>query len=212
MRPWSNLRESGVALTAGLGWLGLGIILYVVIDSAVTNGRSVAEGLLSYICFFTVVANILAATVLTAHALKSRTESFFTSVKVMSAAAVYTTVVAIGYMLWPSKFWTPQDPVQTFASILLHDLVPLLYLLFWLILVPKGTLRWAYPIVWLSVPLTYLCYVFVYGKLSGYYPYPVINVHARGYAGALTSASLLLLMTFVGGLILVAVDRIAARR
>ena len=49
------------------------------------------------------------------------------------------------------------------ADRLLHYVIPLAFVAYWMIFVPKGTLRWTAPLVWLIYPLAYLAVSLVRG-------------------------------------------------
>jgi len=47
-----------------------------------------------------------------------------------------------------------------------------MYVAYWLIFVPKGSLRWKDALFWLPYPLLYFCYSLIRGAAVGWYPYP----------------------------------------
>jgi hypothetical protein len=107
--------------------------------------------------------------------------------------------------------WDPQD-WQLLADRLLHDIIPILYLLYWIIFVPKGLLRWKDALWWLIYPLIYIIYTITRGALCGWYPYPFIDAGKLGYAHTLRNG-LILSLAFIGiGLLLVGIDRLIKRR
>ena len=87
-----------------------------------------------------------------------------------------------------------------------------MFLLFWIFFVPKGTLRWSQPLFWLVYPLLYVSYCLIRGALTGFYPYPFVDVTLLGYPKALLNTVLLLAGFWVVGLIVVAFDCRTARR
>lgn len=82
------------------------------------------------------------------------------------------------------------------GDILLHQALPVLVPLFWLLLVPKGRLTPRDPLLFAAYPLAYLAYTLVRGAYDARYPYPFLDVGKLGwgpvaaYAGAISIAFL----------------------
>jgi len=73
--------------------------------------------------------------------------------------------------------------------------------------VPKGTLRAKQVLSWLIFPLVYAGYTFAHGALSGFYPYPFLNVTKLGYPQVLLNCVLLTVGFSLLGLFVVVIDR-----
>ncbi len=195
-------------LMALLGWSGLAIQLYVVLLMRWASGASVIGGLLSYFSFFTVLTNTMVATVLT-YAVISRSSkgrSFFLQAWVSSGITVSIIVVGVAYSLLLRQFWQPHG-VAWLANELLHDVMPVLFTLYWWYCVPKGLLRVSHIGVWALYPVLYFAYILLRGHLLGVYPYPFIDVGKLGYAQVFLNAGEILAGFFVVALMLVALDR-----
>lgn len=195
-------------LMALLGWGGLAIQLYVVLLMRWTSGASVIGGLLSYFSFFTVLTNTMVATVLT-YAVISRSSkgrSFFLQAWVSSGITVSIIVVGVAYSLLLRQLWQPHG-VAWLANELLHDVMPVLFTLYWWYCVPKGLLRVSHIGVWALYPVLYFAYILLRGHLLGVYPYPFIDVGKLGYAQVFLNAGEILAGFFVVALMLVALDR-----
>ena len=98
----------------------------------------------------------------------------------LSAATLYIATVGVTYTLLLSHLFSFEG-LPWLADRLLHYVIPLAFVAYWMIFVPKGTLRWTAPLVWLIYPLAYLAVSLVRGAHSGWYPYPFINVATLGY-------------------------------
>lgn len=195
-------------LMALLGWGGLAIQLYVVLLMRWTSGASVIGGLLSYFSFFTVLTNTMVATVLT-YAVISRSSkgrSFFLQAWVSSGITVSIIVVGVAYSLLLRQLWQPHG-VAWLANELLHDVMPVLFTLYWWYCVPKGLLGVSHIGVWALYPVLYFAYILLRGHLLGVYPYPFIDVGKLGYAQVFLNAGEILAGFFVVALMLVALDR-----
>ena len=70
----------------------------------------------------------------------------------------------------------------------------------WVLFVPKGTIRWRSALVWLLYPLVYAVYSLIHGAVTGFYPYPFINVGELGYDKMFLNMGVLVLVFFGLGL------------
>ena len=76
--------------------------------------------------------------------------------------------------------WSPEG-LQRVADELLHVVIPLVFIVYWYLFAPKGGLGWKNAFPWLIYPLVYAIFVLFRGALSGFYPYPFIDVNTLGY-------------------------------
>lgn len=195
-------------LMAIVGWCGLVIQLDLVLLARWTSGASLLGGLVNYFSFFTVLTNTLVAVVLTCVATRqpSKGRTFFLQPWVTSGIAVSIIVVGVAYNLLLRQLWQPQG-LQWLANELLHDVMPVLFTLYWWFCVPKGSLRVGHIGVWVLYPVLYFAYTLLRGHLLGVYPYPFIDVEKLGYAQAFINACGVLAGFVLAALIIVGVDR-----
>ena len=113
---------------------------------------------------------------------------FFLRPSSQTAIAVYIAIVGITYSLLLRKMWNPQG-AQKIADVGLHDIVPVLYVAFWIFLVPKFTLRWSDAVRWLDFPMLYMVYTLVRGFVFHWYPYYFIDVDTIGWSRSLIHAA-----------------------
>ncbi|WP_411737734.1 Pr6Pr family membrane protein [Pseudomonas sp. BF-R-25] len=202
------VRRRFVAVAAVLGWAGLSIQLYLIFYSRWTLGASLLGGLVSFFSYFTVLSNTLVATVLTC-ALTSRESAarrWFLQPGVSGAIAVSIAVVGLAYNILLRHLWHPEG-WQWLADELLHDVMPLLFLAWWWLCVPKGTLRLRHIALWVIYPLLYFAYALLRGHLLAVYPYPFIDVDKLGYPQVFVNAGGLLAGFVVIALLVIALDR-----
>ncbi len=209
-RKSGSLGRIYVAVTAVVAWATLALQAFLFINLFLAKGGTFADGVLRFLGFFTILTNILAATVLSLSLVRSFSGSFLTRPNAMSAVAVYITIVGAIYSLVLRALWAPEG-LQLLADRVLHDIMPIAYLIFWLLMVRKGTLRWIYPVYWLIYPVLYFVYVLWRGAYSGFYPYPFIDVGVHGYTGVLANAGVMLAAFLTLGLFFVAGDRAMGR-
>ena len=197
------------AVIAGLGWLGLSVQLYCNIHWALVEDSSVPANLINYFSYFTIEANLLVTLMLTITCARPQSEQFLTRPSVRSALVVYIIIVGGVYEVLLRNLWQPHG-LQRLADIVLHDAIPVLYPLYWLVLLPKGSLRWSDPAWWLIYPVLYFLYSMLRGAAFGIYLYPFIDVAQLGVARAWGNAIVLLAIFFGLGAGLTALDRALA--
>jgi len=171
-----------LAVLAVLAWFALAAQLYIIIRY---RTASVGATLVQYFSYYTILTNIMIAWVCTV--LFIRREDTSGRKKVLTAILVYILTVGLTYNLILRSLWKPEG-LQLLADNLLHSIIPVLYLVFWLIFVKKHTLQWNNFLPWLIYPLLYLIYVMIRGAIFGVYPYPFIDVAQIGYPKALLNA------------------------
>ncbi|WP_223503271.1 Pr6Pr family membrane protein [Pseudomonas sp. BF-R-24] len=209
----SVLRRRFVVVAAMLGWAGLSIQMYLIFHSRWTLGASLIGGLVSFFSYFTVLSNTLVATVLTC-AVTSRESAacrWFLQPWVSSGIAVSIAVVSLAYNLLLRHLWHPEG-WQWLADELLHDVMPLLFLVYWWSCVPKGRLRVGHIGLWVIYPLVYFAYSLLRGHLLAVYPYPFIDVEKLGYPQVFINAGGLLAGFVVIALLVIGLDRWRAPR
>jgi hypothetical protein len=156
------------------------------------------------------LTNLLVAVVLTAVGFYPGWGGWFRQPSVQAASAVYIAIVGAIYQLLLRHLWNPQG-LQWVADFLLHTVIPLGYVVYWLLFAPRGSLRWKNAFMWLIYPGVYLGYVLVRGALTGSYPYPFVDVTVLGYGGVLVRAGLFLLLFLGAGLLAIAAGRLRGR-
>ncbi len=207
LTPPKRLVLAGIAAIA---WFALLLQLFLMVQQATPGTR--LHAVINYFSFFTILTNLLVAlcTTLPLLARYSAAGQFFLRPSTQSAIAVYIAVVGITYSLLLRHMWNPQG-MQKIADVLLHDVVPVLYVVFWIFFVPKFTLLWSDAVRWLAHPLAYMAYTVARGLVSHWYPYYFIDIDTIGWSRALIHAGALLLAFFVLGLLFIAIGRGTAR-
>jgi len=201
------------ATLALLEWIALALQCYLTLTLSVEDGQTVFEGTINFFSYFTILSNLIVALVLTCSrwSPQSRWGSIFACPTVQSAAAVYITIVAIVYSLVLRNIWDPHG-LQKLVDVLLHDLLPLLYLVFWFVLVRKNRLRWLDALWWLVFPTLYCGYLLLRGAWTGWYPYPFLDAGNGGYGSVARNGIMLLIAFLAVGLTFIAIAKLLNRR
>ena len=176
-------------VAALVAWAAVALQLVLSLQLAVANGRGILGGIVVYLSYFTILTNILVALTLSVPlaAPKGALGRFFARPGVATAVATAITVVGLAYFFLLRRIWDPQGWALV-ADVALHYVVPVLFLLYWGLAVPKGGLRFADIPKWLLYPLGYMVYVLIRGALTGLYPYYFIDASVLGYGAAFVNA------------------------
>jgi hypothetical protein len=176
------------AIGAAIGWFALLLQLWLIIANRVT---SIPEAIIRYFSFFTILTNILVAISFTAVYLNGIKEKavFFNRPKTLTATAVYITIVGLIYNTILRFLWAPQG-MQQLADELLHTIIPIGFIIFWLVFVPKQNIEWANVLPLTIYPLVYLGYTLLRGPWAQWYPYPFVDVKELGYTKVFINSAL----------------------
>ncbi len=188
-------------------WAGLISQFYISLSNAKV---SLLETVIFYFSFFTILTNFIVAvcsTVLLTAKKTSLVYRFFSKTTTFTAIAVYILVVGIVFnaVLRPILH---MHGLQEISSDLLHVASPLLFLIFWIRFVPKENMKRQYVFIWLIYPVVYIIYTIIHGSMTGFYPYPFINISKLGYSKAMFNTLIILLSFFVLSLLFIEVKKI----
>jgi len=187
------------------GWFALIGQLYLIIENRVV---SVAETIARYFGFFTILTNIIVAVCVTVLLVKptSKWGKFFSKANTLTAITVYITLVGVVYNVILRFLWAPKG-LQYVVDELLHTVIPVLFIILWRLYVQAQGLKYKNVLAWLIYPFAYIIFTAIRGEMTGYYPYPFIDVSQLGYLMVIIN-SLGLIIAFSGlSLFLVAMGK-----
>ncbi len=169
---------------ATLVWLGVLIQFWLMV-----HGRPPAEAahaIVKFFSFFTVLSNIAVGTVLAAPVLAADRPLGRWSRRAGTrvAVGVYIAITAGIYHTLLAGLWRPTG-LQLLADVLLHTVTPILFLADFLAFPPSEAAKWASAWKALVFPLVYGAWSLVHGAVTGFYPYPFLDVAKRGYGPVL---------------------------
>jgi hypothetical protein len=196
----SNMTRFVAACGAMLGWAALALQLVLTLAAIGAQGGTVLDGVWRYLGYFTIIANLFAAVVLSLALVRPPAPR-------LEFAAV-TTMILVGvvYSLLLRETWNPQG-WQKIADIILHDAMPLIVAAFW-ILRPHGGLRGKDIAVTLVLPLGYCAYAMARGAMDGWYAYDFLDVARLGAAPVALNCAGLGAVFLVMAIVLAGLDRI----
>ena len=183
--------------------IALNACVAVVFQAYLTTG-----GLGNLFSYFTILTNLLIAICSTTIVLfpNSNLGTFFKKPTVLSAITLYIFIVALVYNTVLRGLF-PLDGWNFFVDTLLHVIVPILFIVYWFVFVPKGTLQYKNGISWLLFPFAYLLYSLLRGELYGWYPYPFLNVITFGYQKVILNSCVLIAVFLLSGVALIWLDK-----
>jgi hypothetical protein len=181
--------------TAGAAAIGLAIEYYVTLRG---HPGEIAGRTLVYLSYFTILTNtlvLLASVGLATH--RGHLHRWARQSSTRVAISVWITVVAVIFQLLLASL-ARLSPIGWWGNMLVHQLVPALWLGGWLLFRPHGGVSAVAPLQWLIYPLAYGGWTLVHGRLSGWYPYPFLNVAKRGIEQV--AVNMVLMALFFAGL------------
>ena len=194
------------AFGALLGWGALVAQFYFAMENRTTD---LAEAVVRYFGYFTILANGLAATAFTVLLLKpvSLGARFFGHPSTLTAITVYLLVVGLIYNVILRSLWDPQG-LEMIVDEALHSAMPALLLVFWAIFLSSQKLSWKAIPGWMVFPLVYCIYCMIRGAMVGYYPYPFLDVTAYGHKQVYLNIGGLIGLFFVLAFLLVGASQL----
>jgi hypothetical protein len=196
------------ALTVLIIWFALVLQFTISLSAYQANGRTLGGTIVQLFSFFTILCNLLTVVSLTALLVRPQSVSarFFAKDSVLGSIVLYITVVGLVYNTVLRQLLHLQGLFKL-ADELLHTVNPLLFIIYWVAFAPKGSLKWTNAFTWLWFPFVYLIYILIRGHISGYYPYPFIDVTKLGYDQVLFNSFILLLVFLGFGLLYILIGR-----
>jgi hypothetical protein len=200
------------AAIAGLvvGLAALILQFCLTIPAGVEAGRSLAGAIVFFFSFFTILTNMAVVAVYAADVFERPAQpGFFARSRVRAGVAVAIAAVCLVYIFVLAPLWRPEG-LSRLADILLHYVTPILFILWWLLLVADGTTRWRDIPWWLAYPLLYVVYVMGRAPIAGEVPYPFLDLSNNSAAKVLESAFGILVLFVVLGASTVLADHVIA--
>lgn len=195
-------------MIATLAWVGLAMQFAFAIVNPAAQDIAVIERIVRYFSFFTVVANGIIAIITTAIAFAPRS-GFAKRVEngsVLTAAAVYITIVAVVYSIFLRSVVNAQG-WHLISDHIVHDAIPPMFILYWLLYARKTEVNWLDPVKWLIVPVVYIGYSLIHGAFDNWYPYWFADVTKLGYPTALKNSTFVLAAFLISGFVFAAIAK-----
>jgi hypothetical protein len=192
-----TIKTGFMALTALVAWFAIILQFVLAFPAYLDQGRTLPGIVVQLFSYFTILGNLLVAIGTTTSLLKpeSKWGKYFSSASVSGAIAVYIATVGITFNIILRNLLIIEG-FSAIANELLHVVVPVLYVIYWIFFAAKARLKFSVIFSWLIFPLIYLAVILIRGAISGYYPYPFMDVTQLGYATVAVN-SLAMIIGFV---------------
>lgn len=176
-------------LAAGLiGALALASVslqAWLLSASGLEEGRSVGESLWRLAGYYTIWTNLMVGAVMGLTAAgRSPGPGWH------GAAALHIVCVAVVYHALLASQWNPTGwrAVSDFG---LHTLAPALMAVWWGAWADKAALRPSHALLWMCWPVAYSLVAMTRGALTGWYPYPFLQVATLGLGPVLVNIAVM---------------------
>ncbi len=182
-------------LGACLTWLAL-VAQFVIM--LLHREVSLVESLVRFFSYFTILTNIWVALYFTATGWPKpiRALRFIQNNSAATAICTFILTVGIVYQTVLKNLWQPQG-IHFVVDQLLHGIIPLFMLGYWLFTIRRGAIQAVRVYRWLCYPILYLLFVLTRGYFSGFYPYPFLNIEEIGFGTTLINVALISFGTMV---------------
>ncbi len=192
---------------AGFAVLGLVAVLTQLTDLA-SRGVLVPFNFFSY---FTIDSNLLTIAVLLIGAARWRSARSETFELVRGEAVLCMTVTFLVFAVLLSN--TDVDTAIPWVNSVVHEFLPIVILLDWLIDPPVKALTFRRGLWLLAFPIAWLVYTLIRGPLAGWYPYPFLDPANGGYGTvALYAVAIAMLGSILVAIIVVLANAMRTRR
>jgi hypothetical protein len=152
-------------------------------------GTNLGGRLLRTISFFTIQSNILCGVISAQLALTPDRDG--PRWRVLRLAGLFgITITGIVYSTVLARMHEPKGWDQVSTNTVFHYIVPIMMVLGWLAFGPRPRINGLVVLWSLAWPVLYFGYVLVLGEISGWYPYPFVDVASHGYGRVLINAVL----------------------
>jgi len=95
---------------------------------------------------------------------------------------------------------------------LLHYVMPVVYVVYWIIFAPKQPIAYRDVWLWLIFPLVYVIYCMIRGSFTDLYPYPFLDAAKLGYPAVFKMMGIITAAYGVTSLLLVFINNKMVRR
>ncbi len=217
LSPWARPL---FGINALIAWAGCGLQFILTAWGVYPNTNTVpsllgndTQGALGrvfdYFTYFTILSNILVAVILTMLFLNPlRNGKVFRVLRLDTVLMITVTGVVYNLVLAADA---KNVGWQVLANSLEHQITPIVTVLVWLLVGPRGwvnvrTIAWAF-----ALPIGWLVFALIRGAFIGAYPYPFLDVVTLGYGTVFVNVLGIVVFALVILLILWGLDKAISR-
>ena len=164
----------------------------------------------NYLCIGIVFAELV-------HTAKKEADSYVTTatfLKFIGVLAILLTFLVFNFLLAGQADRDPQDNWRV-RSICFHVILPIMYVLDWLLFYEHKKVRWFYPVASVVFPVIYVVFVYIRAAIFNFnpeapyiYPYFFLNLETQGVAGVAKWVVILFVGFIALGYIFYGIDKL----
>jgi len=166
----------------------------------------------NFLSFFTIQSNLVAAGVLLVVVAAGNAPRSARMDAWRGAATLYLVITGVVFAVLLSNVSEDLQLTLPWVDTVLHRLAPLVLALDWIVDPPRSWVTRRTALTWLIYPAAWATYTLGRGAITGWYPYPFIDVDAHGYPAVLLTCVVLLVAFVLAALAVAAVgNRLGTR-
>lgn len=153
--------------------------------------------------------------------LRKKEDSYVSAVPMLKFAGMMSIVLTFLVFNLLLAGAADRDPAMNYkiGSVLMHMVLPILFVADWVLFYEKENVKWFFPIVAATVPLIYAGFVFARAWLVGFdpsvpllYPYFFLNLDTQGVLGVIRWIGILLAAFLAVGYLFFGLDKLGKTR
>jgi hypothetical protein len=175
------------------------------------SSKNLLTTAIHFLNFFTIQTNMLIAACMLLPAImpEMRASRVLSAPSIRTAVLAYSLLTALVYFALLRNIGHDRG-LERRADEILHYVTPVLFLLDWLAFMPKARVPYRAVPLFLIYPALYVGWTFLYGALTGWYPYPFVNAKRLAFWQLTGNFIGLVCVAFAIPYGLVALDRLLA--
>jgi len=193
-----------------VGVVGLVTQFVVSMQNYAALGRDIPGSLGSFFSYYTILTNIVLVLIYLSELVGWRWLEVFRKLDV-TGAMVANMILVTTFVHFFLRGLTVLSGLGVFCDIVLHDVTPLIFVVWWLVAVRHGPLLVRRVPIMLLPTFIYFLYIMARGAWVQEYPYPVLNVTRLGYGHVLLNAVYLTLGLGALMLLVVGIDELLGK-
>ncbi|MEQ1770249.1 MAG: Pr6Pr family membrane protein [Devosia sp.] len=174
------------------------------------NGDGIFSALIFFFTFFTILTNLMLVLIYSSELWPREAMRWFRSPVTRGMMVASIVLVMVFYHFILAATWNPQG-WNLACDIALHYVTPIFYVLWWVVFMRHGKLKFGDIPAMLLPPTVYLVWAMARGAVIGEYPYPVLEANRIGYGAVAINVLAVLVGLLLLCAIVVAVDKALTR-
>jgi hypothetical protein len=200
-----------------IGLLGLGIDFWIIMGSppvdvdGAPRDRSLVGQFIYFWSFFTHLTNLGLVLFYLADLTGWRWLAALRQPRWRASMAGMIALVMVFFHFMLAPYYTFTGGLLV-SNYLLHYFAPIIFLLWWLLLVPHGGLAYRDVPLMVVPGLVYVVLILIRGAIVDDYPYAILNATKAGYGGVAIGVLIILAAVAAFCTVLVFIDQLLVRR